>query len=111
MQVLTLALLSGLRIWCCRSCGIGGRRGSDPVLLWLWCRLAAAALIQTLAWEFPYTTCAALKSKKQNKTKQKTKNTTKNKKPKTQPWSFHCGSAVTNPTRIHENVSSIPGLP
>ena len=27
------------------SCGIGRRRGSDPVLLWLWCRPAAAAPI------------------------------------------------------------------
>ena len=28
----------------------------DPVLLWLWCRLAAAALIQPLAWKLPYVT-------------------------------------------------------
>ena len=27
------------------SCGVGRRRGSDPVLLWLWCRPEAAALI------------------------------------------------------------------
>ena len=27
------------------SCGVGHRHGSDPWLLWLWCRLAAAALI------------------------------------------------------------------
>ena len=27
------------------SCGVGGRRGSDSVLLWLWCRPAATALI------------------------------------------------------------------
>ena len=26
----------------------------DLALLWLWCRLAAAALIQPLAWELPY---------------------------------------------------------
>ena len=24
--------------------------------------------------------------------------------------SFHCGSEVTNPTSIHEDVGSIPGL-
>ena len=36
------------------SCGVGCRHGSDPVLLWLWRRLAAAALIQLLAWELPY---------------------------------------------------------
>ena len=32
-----------------------------PVLLWLWCRLAAAALIQPLAWELPYAAGVALK--------------------------------------------------
>jgi len=26
----------------------------DPALLWLWCRLAAATLIRSLAWELPY---------------------------------------------------------
>ena len=31
----------------------------DPKLLWLWCRLAAVAPIQPLAWEPPY--AAALK--------------------------------------------------
>ena len=35
------------------SCGVGHRHGSDPVLPWLWCRLAAAAPIQPLAWELP----------------------------------------------------------
>ena len=30
-------------------------------LLWLWCRLAAAALIQPLAWELPCATSVALK--------------------------------------------------
>ena len=36
-------------------------RSSDLVLLWLW--LAAAALIQPLAWELPYAMSAALKRK------------------------------------------------
>ena len=36
----------------------------DPALLWLWCRPAAAAPIQPLAWERPHATSAALKSKK-----------------------------------------------
>ena len=30
------------------SCGVGHRHGSDPELLWLWCRLAAAAMILPL---------------------------------------------------------------
>ena len=44
------------------SCGVGHRRGSDPVLLWLW--PAATAPIGPLAWETPYTEGAALKRKK-----------------------------------------------
>ena len=36
----------------------------DPALLWLWCRLAATAPIQPLAWELPYAAGVALKKKK-----------------------------------------------
>jgi len=46
------------------NCGVGHRRGLDPVLLWLWCRLAAAALIGPIVWELPYASGAALKRKK-----------------------------------------------
>ena len=35
----------------------------DPALLWLWCRLAAVALIQRLAWELPYAMGACAKKK------------------------------------------------
>ena len=45
-------------------CGVGRRCGSDPALLWLWYKLAAAAQIQPLAWEPPYATDAALKKAK-----------------------------------------------
>ena len=45
------------------SGGVGCRRGLAPALLWLWCRLAAAALIRPLAWEPPY----AAKTDKQTK--------------------------------------------
>ena len=38
--------------------------GSDPPLLWLWCRPAGAAPIQSLAWELPSAASAALKRKK-----------------------------------------------
>ena len=48
-RVRSLPSLSGLRIWCCCE---------------LWCRLAAVALIQPLAWEPPCDTSVALKSKK-----------------------------------------------
>ena len=53
------------------SCGIGRRYGSDPVLLWLWCRLASIALIQPLAWELPYAIGVTLKSKKRKKKRKK----------------------------------------
>ena len=46
------------------SYGVGLRNGSDLELLWLWPRLAAAALIGPLAWKLPYAIGVALKSKK-----------------------------------------------
>ena len=41
----------------------------DPKLLWLKCRLAVVALIQSLAWELPYALDVALKSKARKKKK------------------------------------------
>ena len=56
------------------SCGVGRRRGSDPVLLCLWCRPAATTPIRPLAWEPPYAAEAALeKAKRQKKRKKKKK--------------------------------------
>ena len=46
------------------SCGIDHRCSSDPALLWLWCRPAAIAPIQPLAWEPPYASGAAIKRQK-----------------------------------------------
>ena len=51
------------------SCGVGHRHGSDPVLLWLWCRLAATALIRPLAWEPSYATGVSLKNRQSNNKK------------------------------------------
>ena len=48
------------------GCGVGHRHGSDPVLLWLWCRPEAAAPIRPLAWEVPCAAGAALKKEKKN---------------------------------------------
>ena len=78
------------------SCGVGHRRGSDLALLWLWCRPAAVAPIRPLAWELLYGTGAALKSQKKEKKK-------KRGVPVLAQW-------LTNPTRNHEVVGSIPGL-
>ena len=52
------------------NCGVGCRCGSDPTLLWLWCRPTAIAPIRPLAWELLYAMGVALKNKQQ-KTKQK----------------------------------------
>ena len=46
------------------GCGVGHRRSSDPVLLWLWRRLATEALIGPLAWEPPYAPGVALEKMK-----------------------------------------------
>ena len=56
------------------SCGVGCRNSSDPMLLWLWHRPAAVAPIGPLAWESPYATGVAPKSKNKqtNKKTQKT---------------------------------------
>ena len=59
--------------------GVGQRHGLDPVLLWLWCRLAAAALIQPLAWEPPYAMGAALKKIKLIKKRKRKRKNERNK--------------------------------
>ena len=46
------------------------RHSLEPVLLWLWCRSAATALIRPLVWEPPCVTGAALKNKRTNKQQQ-----------------------------------------
>ena len=51
------------------GCGVVCRHGSDPTLLWLGCRLAAAALIGPLDWEIPYAVGVAPKSKKKKQKK------------------------------------------
>ena len=48
-------------------CGIGCRYGSNPGLLWLWCRPVITAQIQSLAWEPPYAADVTLKRKKKKK--------------------------------------------
>ena len=50
-------------------CGVGHRRGSDPVWLWLWYRPAATAPILPLAWEPPCAAGAALKRREKKKKK------------------------------------------
>ena len=53
--------------------GVGRRRGSDPALLWLWHRPAAATPIGPLAWEPPYAVSVALEKRQKDKTNKKQK--------------------------------------
>ena len=53
------------------SYGVGGRRGLDPTLLWLWCGPVATAPIRSLAWELPYAAGAALEKAKRQKINKK----------------------------------------
>ena len=62
-----------LRVQHCHEHGVGHRRSSDLMLLWLWCRPAAAAPIGPLAWEPPYAMGMALKGKKKRKEKKRKK--------------------------------------
>ena len=64
MRVRSLASLSGLRIWRCPELWCRSQMKLRSPLLWMWCRLTAAALIQPLAWELPYALGVALKGKK-----------------------------------------------
>ena len=50
------------------SCGVGRRCRLDLMLLWLWHRLAATAMIRPLAWEPPYDMgCGPKKTEKKKK--------------------------------------------
>ena len=80
------------------SCGVGRRRGSDPALLWLWCRPAETAPIRSLAWEPPYDEGAALKKDKKKK-RERERDTRGEKndqdKPPTRPLGRGVRTAVT----------------
>ena len=51
------------------SCGVSRKHGADPVLLWLWRRLAATSPIGPLAWEPPHAVGADLEKTKKKKKK------------------------------------------
>ena len=70
MQVWFPASLSGLRIRYAISCGLGHRCSWD-IVLWLWHKPAAAALIWPLVWELPCATSAAIKKEKEKKKKKR----------------------------------------
>ena len=55
------------------SCGVGRRRGLDPMLLWLWLGPAATAPIRPLAWEPPYAAESGPRKGKETKNKKRLK--------------------------------------
>jgi len=64
-------------------CGVGCRCGSDPALLWLWCRPVATALIRPLACEPPYAVGAVLEKAKRQKRKENSELTSSHRHTKT----------------------------
>ena len=79
MWVWSLDSLSGLRIQCCCELWCRVQMWRGPVLLALWWRLAATALIQPLAWELPYAMVMAPKSPEIKKERMKEKKKRKKK--------------------------------
>ena len=90
LQVWSLASLSGLRIRCYRElwCRLQTWLGSRIAVAVT--RLAAAALIQPLTWDFPHALGVILKRQKERSSRR--------------------GAEETNPTRNHEVVGLIPAL-
>ena len=72
-----VGLIPGLAQWVkdpsvAVSYGVGRRRGSDPVLLWLWCRPVATAPIRPLASESLCAVGAAKKNAKRRSSRRGT---------------------------------------
>ena len=70
MCIWSLTSLSGLKVQLLlKVCGVDCRNTSDLLLLWLWCRPEAVALIQPPDWELHYAAGVAIKKKKKKKKK------------------------------------------
>ena len=95
------------------SCGVGCRRGLDPVLLWLWHRPVATAPIQPLVWEPPYAAGAAqeIATTKRDKKKKKRETRKAKVKPKQVLWCpKRVRELVANPF-LEKQTLSIWGIP
>ena len=68
-QVRSLALLSGLRIWCCCELWYGSQTQLRSCIAVAVVYAGSYSLIQPLAWEPPYASDVALKKYKNKKNK------------------------------------------
>ena len=91
------------------SCGAGLRCSLDLVLLWLWHRPAATALIRPLAWETPYAAGADQEMAKKDKKKKEKKRMGSLFPPA--PWSSgaHWPSMPDSPGALSPNAK-FPGV-
>ena len=64
MWVQSLASISGLMTWHCRELWCRSQMWTGSGVAWLWCRLAAVALIPLLSWELSCAAGATIKKKK-----------------------------------------------
>ena len=95
------------------SCGVGHRHGSDPALLWLWCRLVAKALIRLP--RLGTFICHWSGLRKGKKIKQTNKQKTRlmfitQESIRNYPGVPVMAQWLTNPTRNHEVAGLIPGI-
>ena len=58
------SLFKDHQAWVPHALSAGCRHGLDLALLWLWCRLAAVAVIRPLAWEPPHAMLSPKEKKK-----------------------------------------------
>ena len=99
MWVRSLASLSGLRIWCCLKLWCRMQTWLNLTLLWLWHRLAMAALIWPLAWKLGNFHMPQGSPKKQKKTQTPLKTTfLEDQCPRSLWTQFHCSSWICRTT-------------
>ena len=108
MQVWTLASFSGLKRYSiATSCSIGHRWSLDLVLLWLWCRWAAATLILPLDWDFHMLQVRLFKKERKRKRKKKERKMEKKKIFFSYLFILFLGWKIENWMRIRLNEKEI----
>ena len=93
------------------SCVVGHRRGSDPTLLWLWCRSVATAPIRPLAWQPPYVTGSSPRKdkRKEGREEGRTRKEKKRKEKKRKERKKKKNPTVSRPTLSRESPTDQEG--